>query len=138
MFGPYAIVFWDHDGSVHEVGYYNFHGSFDFSINSTIIKWHTAGQVSEFLKNRMFSTSLIKNHFFHCSILVYMFASVVHSIVFAVLKFDFVQKIVCRCLLQCVLQNVMQGTRKQIMESTNVASIAQSVQMGLITTSQVV
>lgn len=50
MFGPYAIVFWDHDGSIREVGYYNFHGSFDFSINSDIIKWHTADQVSEFLK----------------------------------------------------------------------------------------
>ncbi|KAL3974279.1 glycogen synthase kinase 3 beta [Sarotherodon galilaeus] len=45
MFGSYAIVFWDHDGNVHEVGYYNFHRSFNFSINSDKIKWHTTGQV---------------------------------------------------------------------------------------------
>ncbi|XP_063321117.1 taste receptor type 1 member 1-like [Pelmatolapia mariae] len=45
MFGSYAIVFWGQDGRVHEVGYYNFHGSFDFSINRSKIRWHTTGQV---------------------------------------------------------------------------------------------
>ncbi|XP_030590401.1 taste receptor type 1 member 1-like [Archocentrus centrarchus] len=45
MFGSYAIVFWDQSSDIQEVGYYNFNG-FNFSINSTKIKWHTTtGQV---------------------------------------------------------------------------------------------
>uniref|UniRef100_A0A3Q3G0Y8 Taste receptor type 1 member 1-like n=2 Tax=Kryptolebias marmoratus TaxID=37003 RepID=A0A3Q3G0Y8_KRYMA len=44
-FGSYSIVFWNHSGDAEEVGFYSFHSSFQFNINSTKIQWHANGEV---------------------------------------------------------------------------------------------
>uniref|UniRef100_A0A3Q3WLT2 G-protein coupled receptors family 3 profile domain-containing protein n=1 Tax=Mola mola TaxID=94237 RepID=A0A3Q3WLT2_MOLML len=44
-FGSYSIVFWNHDGDAEEIGFYKFHPSVNFFINSTKIQWYTQGEV---------------------------------------------------------------------------------------------
>ncbi|KAM4562518.1 taste receptor type 1 member 1-like [Odontesthes bonariensis] len=45
MSGSYSVVFWNHSGDAEEVGFYYFHPSFQFFINSTKIQWHANGKV---------------------------------------------------------------------------------------------
>ncbi|MEQ2283932.1 hypothetical protein AMECASPLE_016570 [Ameca splendens] len=45
MYGSYSIVFWNQNGDVEEVGFYNFPPSFQFFINKSKIKWHENGEV---------------------------------------------------------------------------------------------
>ncbi len=45
-FGSYSIVFWNHSGDAEEIGFYKFHTSFNFFINSSKIQWYTKGEVS--------------------------------------------------------------------------------------------
>ena len=47
-FGSYSIVFWNHDGDAEEIGFYKFHPSVNFFINSSKIQWYTQGEVSCF------------------------------------------------------------------------------------------
>ncbi|XP_029975147.1 taste receptor type 1 member 1-like [Salarias fasciatus] len=44
-YGFYLIVFWNRNGDVQEVGYYEFYPPFHLVINSTDIQWHTNGKV---------------------------------------------------------------------------------------------
>ncbi|XP_029975171.1 taste receptor type 1 member 1-like [Salarias fasciatus] len=44
-YGFYLIVFWNHNGDVQEVGYYEFYPPFHLVINSTEIQWYTNGKV---------------------------------------------------------------------------------------------
>ncbi|XP_068198976.1 taste receptor type 1 member 1-like [Antennarius striatus] len=44
-YGSYSIVFWNHSGDVEEIGFYKFHPSVIFVINSTKIQWYTRGEV---------------------------------------------------------------------------------------------
>uniref|UniRef100_A0A672FI59 G-protein coupled receptors family 3 profile domain-containing protein n=1 Tax=Salarias fasciatus TaxID=181472 RepID=A0A672FI59_SALFA len=44
-YGFYLIVFWNHNGDVQEIGYYEFYPPFHLVINSTEIQWHTNGKV---------------------------------------------------------------------------------------------
>ncbi|KAM9350255.1 taste receptor type 1 member 1-like [Symphorus nematophorus] len=44
-YGSYSIVFWNQSGDAEKVGFYNFHPSFHFFINSSKIQWHTKGEV---------------------------------------------------------------------------------------------
>uniref|UniRef100_A0A3Q3AN55 G-protein coupled receptors family 3 profile domain-containing protein n=1 Tax=Kryptolebias marmoratus TaxID=37003 RepID=A0A3Q3AN55_KRYMA len=40
MFGSYSIVFWNQSGEAEKVGFYNYYPFFQFSINTSKIKWH--------------------------------------------------------------------------------------------------
>ncbi|XP_040009291.1 taste receptor type 1 member 1-like [Xiphias gladius] len=44
-FGSYSIVFWNHSGDAQVVGFYQFHPSVKFFINSTKVQWYTEGEV---------------------------------------------------------------------------------------------
>ncbi|XP_037630031.1 taste receptor type 1 member 1-like [Sebastes umbrosus] len=44
-FGSYSIVFWNHSGDAEEIGFYEFHQSVNFFINTTKIQWYTKGEV---------------------------------------------------------------------------------------------
>uniref|UniRef100_A0A672FBB1 Taste receptor type 1 member 1-like n=1 Tax=Salarias fasciatus TaxID=181472 RepID=A0A672FBB1_SALFA len=44
-YGLYVVIFWNHNGDVQEVGYYEFYPPFHLVINSTEIQWHTNGKV---------------------------------------------------------------------------------------------
>ncbi len=47
-YGSYSIVFWNQSGDAEEVGFQNFHPSFNFFINNSKIQWYTKGEVSCF------------------------------------------------------------------------------------------
>ncbi|XP_074498859.1 taste receptor type 1 member 1-like [Sebastes fasciatus] len=44
-FGSYSIVYWNHSGDAEEIGFYEFHQSVNFFINTTKIQWYTNGEV---------------------------------------------------------------------------------------------
>uniref|UniRef100_A0A3B5BIF2 Taste receptor type 1 member 1-like n=1 Tax=Stegastes partitus TaxID=144197 RepID=A0A3B5BIF2_9TELE len=46
--GSYDIVYWNQSGDVQEIGFYKFHPSVNFFINSSKIQWYTNGEVSSF------------------------------------------------------------------------------------------
>ncbi|XP_008287219.1 taste receptor type 1 member 1-like [Stegastes partitus] len=43
--GSYDIVYWNQSGDVQEIGFYKFHPSVNFFINSSKIQWYTNGEV---------------------------------------------------------------------------------------------
>uniref|UniRef100_A0A3P8TCW4 G-protein coupled receptors family 3 profile domain-containing protein n=1 Tax=Amphiprion percula TaxID=161767 RepID=A0A3P8TCW4_AMPPE len=43
--GMYDIVFWNQSGEAQEIGFYHFHPSINFFINSSQIQWYTNGTV---------------------------------------------------------------------------------------------
>ncbi|XP_068454248.1 taste receptor type 1 member 2.2 [Clinocottus analis] len=44
-FGSYSIVFWNRSGDAEDIGFFRFHPSVNFFINSTKIQWYTNGEV---------------------------------------------------------------------------------------------
>ncbi len=47
-FGSFSIVFWTNSGDAEEVGFYKFHSSTPFFINTSKIQWFTNNTVSCF------------------------------------------------------------------------------------------
>ncbi|XP_041655985.1 taste receptor type 1 member 1-like [Cheilinus undulatus] len=59
-YGSYSIVFWNHNGEAEEIGFYHFHPSMNFFINSSKIHWYTNGEVPISLCSKECSEGFVK------------------------------------------------------------------------------
>ncbi|XP_041655956.1 taste receptor type 1 member 1-like [Cheilinus undulatus] len=59
-YGSYSIVFWNHSGEAEEIGFYHFHPSMNFFINSSKIHWYTNGEVPISLCSKECSEGFVK------------------------------------------------------------------------------